>query len=335
MIYAPKFVHCEGLNGGEQRIGVEMLDRRRHSNPYGLPIIPIQIGSDKRSCKIPTMAFEFSRNILIGQYIPADTFVHRLDPRTKIVSATVLLLAITFNQSLIAGVIYLLAVLVAVRLSQIPIDFVLRPFIRGLPVIIVFLAFSVLFMGWQDPQGVVIFEWRFIRITTYGLRMAALSLVRLAAILLLVSLPTLTTRLTELTNGMEALLQPFSRVGLPAQDIALTATIALRFVPILTEELERVIKAQASRGGDIGVLSLRQPLQIARSIVPLVVPLFVNAFRRAEDLAVAMEARCYIRGGQRTRLFQLQARWLDGVVTVSVVLFTASVWFLTRAHSVP
>lgn len=281
------------------------------------------------------MAFEFSRNVLIGQYIPADTFVHRLDPRTKIVGATVLLLAITFNQSLVAAVLYLLAVLAAVKLSQIPIGFVLRPFIRGLPVIIFFLSFSVLFMGWQEPAGVVLFEWRFIRITSNALLMAALSLVRLASILLLVSLPTLTTKITELTHGMEALLQPFSRVGLPAQDIALTATIALRFVPILTEELERVIKAQASRGGAVGALSWRQPAQIARSLVPLVVPLFVNAFRRAEDLAVAMEARCYIRGGKRTRLFQLQARWLDGVVAMGVVLFTASIWFLARAYSLP
>jgi energy-coupling factor transport system permease protein len=281
------------------------------------------------------MAFEFSRNVLIGQYIPADTFVHRLDPRTKIVSATALLLAITFNQSLLAAVVYLLAVLAMVKLSQIPIAFVLRPFIRGLPVIIFFLSFSVLFMGWQEPAGVVIFEWRFIRITSNALLMAALSLVRLATILLLVSLPTLTTKITELTHGMEALLQPFSRVGLPAQDIALTATIALRFVPILTEELERVIKAQASRGGDIGVLSWRQPLQIARAIVPLVVPLFVNAFRRAEELAVAMEARCYMRGGQRTRLFQLQARWLDGVVAVGVVSFTVSIWLATRIYSLP
>lgn len=281
------------------------------------------------------MAFELSRNVLIGQYIPADTFVHRLDPRTKIVSAAVLLFAITFNQSLIAAILYLLAVLAAVWLSQIPIRFVLRPFIRGLPIILFFLTMSVLFIGWQDPTGVVLFQWRFIRITSEGLRLATLSLVRLATILLLVSLPTLTTKITELTHGMESLLQPLQRVGVPAQDAALVATIALRFVPILTEELERVIKAQASRGGAIGVLSWRQPVQIARSLVPLVVPLFVNAFRRAEELAVAMEARCYIRGGQRTRLFQLQARWLDGVVAFIVVLFTVSIWLVTRIYSLP
>lgn len=281
------------------------------------------------------MSFELSRNILIGQYIPADTFVHRLDPRTKIISTLVLLFAVSFTRSLTACTIFLLAILLAARLSQIPLDFVLRPFIRGLPFLLVFLSMSVLFMGWQEPSGVVLFEWRWIRITSNALLLAALSILRLVSILILVSLPTLTTKITELTHGVESLLQPFRRFGLPAQDIALVATIALRFVPILTEELERVIKAQASRGGAIGNLSWRQPVQVARAMLPLIVPLFVNAFRRAEEMAVAMEARCYVRGAERTRMFKLNGTWLDGVVVVCVIFFVAGVLFVTRRLSFP
>lgn len=281
------------------------------------------------------MSFELSRNILIGQYIPADTFVHRLDPRTKIISTMVLLFAVSFTRSLTACTIFLLAILLAARLSQIPLDFVLRPFIRGLPFLLVFLSMSVLFMGWQEPSGVVLFEWRWIRITSNALLLAALSILRLVSILILVSLPTLTTKITELTHGVESLLQPFRRFGLPAQDIALVATIALRFVPILTEELERVIKAQASRGGAIGNLSWRQPVQVARAMLPLIVPLFVNAFRRAEEMAVAMEARCYVRGAERTRMFKLNGTWLDGVVVVCVIFFVAGVLFVTRRLSFP
>ena len=281
------------------------------------------------------MSFELSRNILIGQYIPADTFVHRLDPRTKIISTLVLLFAVSFTRSLTACTIFLLAILLAARLSQIPLDFVLRPFIRGLPFLLVFLSMSVLFMGWQEPSGVVLFEWRWIRITSNALLLAALSILRLVSILILVSLPTLTTKITELTHGVESLLQPFRRFGLPAQDIALVATIALRFVPILTEELERVIKAQASRGGAIGNLSWRQPVQVARAMLPLIVPLFVNAFRRAEEMAVAMEARCYVRGAERTRMFKLNGTWLDSVVVVCVIFFVAGVLFVTRRLSFP
>lgn len=278
------------------------------------------------------MSLELSRNILIGQYIPGDTLIHRLDPRTKILCTLALLFAVSFTRSLAAALIYLLTILVLVRLSRIPITFVLRPFIRGLPVILIFLSFSVLYLSWFQPGGVILIDWGPIRVTSNALLQAALSLVRLMAILLLVSLPTLTTKITELTHGIELLLQPGARVGLPVHELALVITIALRFVPILTEELERVIKAQASRGGEVGVLSWRQPKQIAQSLLPLVVPLFVNAFRRAEELAVAMEARGYLGGRGRTKFIQLHATWRDGVVTAAVLVFVVGVWYATSGR---
>jgi energy-coupling factor transport system permease protein len=275
------------------------------------------------------VSFELSRNIILGQYIPGDTFVHRLDPRTKILCTLFLLVGISFTRSIPVSLVYLAAMLLIVTVARVPLGFVLRPFLRGLPLILFFLSFSVLWLGWQDPPGVVLFEWGWIRITTNALGLALLSIIRLMSLLLLLSLPTLTTKITQLTYGVESLLMPFGRLGLPVHDIALVATISLRFVPILTEELERVMKAQASRGGEIGDLSWKQPLEIGKALLPLVVPLFVNAFRRAEEMAVAMEARCYVSGSARTRFVQLHAGPVDYVVTLGMLVFVVGVWFGT------
>ena len=146
-----------------------------------------------------------------------------------------------------------------------------------------------------------------------------LSLLRLLCFLFLVSLPSLTTSVTELTHGIRILLSPFRRIGVPAHDIALVFMIALRFVPTLAEETERVMKAQASRGGEIGNLDWRRPVQIGRALLPLIVPLFVNAFRRAEELAVAMEARCFMPGADRTSYTVLQGDVIDIFATLIIL----------------
>jgi energy-coupling factor transport system permease protein len=276
------------------------------------------------------MSFELSRNIILGQYIPGDTFVHRLDPRAKLLGTLFLLIAISFTRSIPAAAIYLALLLLIVRVARVPLGFVLRPFLVGLPFVLFFLGFTVLWLGWQEPVGTVFWQWGWIRITSSGVSLAVLSLLRLVSLLLLLSLPTLTTKITQLTYGVESLLKPWARVGLPAQEIALVATIALRFVPILTEELERVMKAQASRGGEIGSLNWRQPAQIGQALLPLIVPLFVNAFRRAEEMAVAMEARGYVGGAGRARFVQLHARPVDYAVTVGLLLLLLAVWWGTE-----
>lgn len=275
------------------------------------------------------MSFELSRNIILGQYIPGDTFVHRLDPRTKLLCTFFLLIGISFTRSIPVAVVYLLLLLIIVTVARVPLGFVLRPFLRGLPFILFFLGFTVLWLGWQEPVGTVYWEWGPIRITSSGVNLAVLSILRLVSLLLLLSLPTLTTKITQLTYGVESLLKPLARIGLPAQEIALVSTIALRFVPILTEELERVMKAQASRGGEIGSLNWRQPAQIGKALLPLIVPLFVNAFRRAEEMAVAMEARGYVGGAGRTRFIQLHAGPVDYAVTVGLLLVLLAAWFGT------
>jgi energy-coupling factor transport system permease protein len=258
--------------------------------------------------------FELSRNIAIGQYIPTGSVVHRLDPRTKILCGFFLLIAVSVVRSVIVMSAILGLLVLITWLARLPFAYILRGLVRSLPLIVFFMAIALLYLGWQEPAGRVYFEWSYLRITRGALQAMTLSLIRLVCFVFLVSLPSLTSTVSEITHGVEILLLPFRRIGVPAHEIALVNMIALRFVPTLADELERVIKAQASRLGEIGELSIRRPVQIGRALLPLVVPLFVNAFRRAEELAVAMEARGYVGGAGRTKFVTLRATWQDPVV---------------------
>ncbi len=271
------------------------------------------------------MEFELSRNLAIGQYIPTNSVVHGLDPRTKILCTFFLLIAVSIARSVIVSMILLALIMLITKLARLPFNFILRGILRSLPLLVFFLAIALLYIGWQTPDGRVYFEWYFIRITRGALQAIALSLLRLFSFIFLVSLPSLTTTVSQLTHGLEIMLQPFQRIGVPAHEIALVNMIALRFVPTLAEELEQVMKAQASRCGEIGQLSVRRPVQIARSLLPLVVPLFVNAFRRAEQLAVAMEARGYIGGAGRTKFITLKGSWLDIVLTLGMLMLCVAI----------
>jgi energy-coupling factor transport system permease protein len=255
--------------------------------------------------------FELMRNVTIGQYIPTDSVIHRLDPRTKILAATFLILGISFNTSIIANTIFLIVVLLITYISRVPVRYMLRGFILGLPVLILIFVMQLLFQGWTEPAGKVYFEWGFIRITRYSLQLMAISLFRVVSFIFLTSLITMTSTTTELTHGVESLLKPFRRIGIPSHELALILMIALRFVPTLAEEMERIMKAQASRGADISRQGFWRPDKAARVVLPLIVPLFMGAFRRAEDLVLAMEARCYVSGEGRTKYVQLQARTVD------------------------
>jgi energy-coupling factor transport system permease protein len=187
---------------------------------------------------------------------------------------------------------------------------------------------QLLFLGWSQTAGVVYFEWGFVRITHTSLHLIIISLLRIVAFIFLTSLVTMTSTTTELAHGVERLLAPLRRVRVPAHELALILTIALRFVPTLAEELERIMKAQASRGGEFGTLRVWRPDQMARAYLPLIVPLFLAAFRRAEDLVLAMEARGYVGGVGRTRFVQLHARALDcGVVVASFAFMLLILFF--------
>ncbi len=265
--------------------------------------------------------FELLRNVTIGQYIPTGSQVHRLDPRAKILAATFLILAASFNRSIIGNAVFLALVLAITGISRIPVRYMLRGFILGLPVLIFIFVTQFLFLGRVDPPGHIFYEWGWFRITQYQLQLMAISAFRITSFIFLTSLVTMTATTTELTHGVESLLAPFRRFGVPSHELALILMITLRFVPVLAEELERIMKAQASRGADLGARRFWRPDKAARAYLPLIVPLFLNAFQRAEDLVLAMEARCYVSGGTRTKFVRLRSRAVDWVVVLFALAF--------------
>lgn len=233
-------------------------------------------------------------DITIGQYFPGQSVVHRLDPRSKIAFCTVYIAALFVANSTAE---YLLATLVFVLVaifSRVPLRMVLKS-IKPLWLIVLLTVIFQMFSG----DGVILAKFGRLTITQTGLETGLLMSLRLVLLIVMSSLLTLTTSPLDLTDAIERLLGPFKRIGVPAHEIAMMMTIALRFIPTLIEEMDRIMKAQQSRGAEFSEGSL---VKRARSIVPLIVPLFVSAFRRADELAMAMEARCYRGGEGRTRM---------------------------------
>ncbi len=266
--------------------------------------------------------FELLRNVTIGQYIPTNSIVHRLDPRTKLGVATLLILAVSFSRSIISGLILLLVTLLIAKLSRIPIDYVLRGIKLGLPLLALVFTIQLIFQGWTEPAGRVFFEWGWFRITRFSLQLISIGLLRILSFIFITSLITMTSTTTELTHGIEKLLNPFRRFGVPSHELALVNMIALRFVPTFAEEMERVMKAQASRCADLGGnKKFWRPDKAATAYLPLIVPLFINAFRRAEELVLAMEARCYLGGDGRTKFIRLKSSRRDYVAVGAAVIF--------------
>ena len=272
--------------------------------------------------------FELLRNVTIGQYIPTGSIIHRLDPRAKLLATLFLMVAISFNTSILANLLFLLVVLTITKLSQLEITYILRGFMLGLPVLIFIFVIQFLFQGWSEPAGRVYYELGWLRITRYSLHLISISLMRITSFIFLTSLITMTSTITELTHGVENLLQPLRRFGVPAHELALMATIALRFVPTLAAEMETIMKAQASRGADWGARRIWRPDKAAQAYLPLIVPLFINAFRRAEELIVAMEARCYVSGAGRTKFVVLKSSMSDYLAITGAFIFMLVMIFL-------
>jgi energy-coupling factor transport system permease protein len=274
---------------------------------------------------------EFLRDVTLGQYLPGRSITHRLDPRAKLVVLILLIWAITSTTAYLAGVVLLASMVGLIVVSELPIGYVLRGIRPVLPFLVIFLVFQILFAGNYDPSGSpVLWTWtgpepvpiRF-TVTEASLRLSIVSIARLFCLLIVTSILTFTTTTTGLTHGLESLLAPLRPLRVPSHELAMMLAIALRFVPTLAEELERIVKAQASRGADFGRPGRFGFIQRARMLVPIVVPLFVGVFRRAEDLVLAMEARCYVGGAGRTRLAELRMRPLDWAVLVTVAAYVA------------
>ena len=276
--------------------------------------------------------FELLRYVTIGQYIPGVSVVHRLDPRCKISAFLFLTLAVTFSRSYTANGVLLVVAFCLVLVARIPVRYLLAGLRPAIPLILLLALMQLAFYGnayvpyRQDP--VTLWQWGWIHVTNGSVQAVIVSMARFVVLLLLTSLLTNTTRLTDLTHGIGAMLRPFGRLGLPAHELSLVATVALRFLPLLAEQLENILKAQASRGAAIAQGGRLQFIATARHLAVLIVPLFLDAFRRAEDLILAMQARCYVGGHGRTSYVKLHFARVDYLVSALTLAFSAALLVL-------
>lgn len=257
-------------------------------------------------------------DITLGQFFPGDSPLHRLDPRAKLLLTLSMIVGVFLADSYPAYAIFFAYVLAAAWLSGIPI----RLMLKGLKAVYFIIALTFVLNAFFGTGQTVLVHWRFLTITREGLRTAVFMALRLMLLVFGTQLLTLTTSPIALTDGLERLFSPFAKVGFPAHEMAMMMSIALRFIPTLLEEADKIMKAQTARGADFesGNLMAR-----AKAMIPLLVPLFVSAFRRADELALAMEARCYRGGEHRTRLRVLKYTALDAWAGVSMAALLALV----------
>lgn len=243
------------------------------------------------------------KDITIGQYFPGKSVVHKLDPRFKIIITGIFIAMLFSAESFIAMAVGIVFLIVSFLLSKIPLKLMLKSIKPIVPIIIFTSVLNIFFL-----DGVVLFKIGFLKVTYEGLRTSAFMIIRIIALIMGSSLLTYTTSPITLTDAIERLLSPLKKIKLPVHELAMMMTIALRFIPTLIEETDKIMSAQKARGADMESGSL---LQRAKALTPILIPLFVSAFRRAEELAVAMECRCYQGGDGRTRLRQLHSRGGD------------------------
>lgn len=260
--------------------------------------------------------FEFLHNITIGQYLPTGSVIHRLHPATKMLAATLLVTALIISGTASGLVFMLLMTGAGLAVARIPLRYAARGLRPAVPIIVLVALLQVLFVS-QSDAGPVLWEWWIIAITPASFLLAGITVLRLAALVLVISFFTLCTGSRELTHGTERLLRPLGRIGFPAHEFAMVVTVALRFLPILSLEAEHLVKAQASRGADFGRGRMGLFKRLYR-MMPLLVPLFIGSLRRGERLVLAMEARCYTGGEGRTQLIRFRAGRADAVAIVVV-----------------
>jgi energy-coupling factor transport system permease protein len=273
--------------------------------------------------------FELTRNITIGQYVPTDSYIHRLDPRIKLSLFIILVLAIAFNTSYIGNLIGLFLSFYLFLASRIPISYGLSGVKPAIPFIVILAVLQLLFQGQVFSHGAVFVHYKFILITSESIRLVIVSTVRFIEIIFLSSVLTLSTSITELTHSIQSLLSPLHKIKFPVHEISLITTIAIRFVPTFAMEMEKMMKAQASRGADFGSGSWWRIIQRTKDMFPIIIPLFNTALSRAEDLILAMESRCYTPGGDRTSFLLYKAKMKDYVI-LAVGLLLAFILFFYR-----
>jgi energy-coupling factor transport system permease protein len=255
------------------------------------------------------------KDITLGQYYPVNSVIHRLDPRVKLLGTLVYIICL-FVADHVAGFVFMTVVLAAViLLSKVPFSYM----VRGLKAIVMLLVIAAAFNLFLTPGEAAVTLWK-ISITWAGIRSALLMVFRMTYLIIGTSIMTLTTTPNQLTDGLEKSLGVLNLVHVPVHEIAMMMSIALRFIPILIEETDKIMKAQMARGADFETGNI---IKKAKALVPLLVPLFVSAFRRAGDLALAMEAICYRGGSGRTKMKPLVYKKQDRVAYLVIYLYFA------------
>lgn len=255
------------------------------------------------------------RDITIGQYYPAESLIHKLDPRTKLVGTVGFIVSVFLFHTFSGYAVATLFLAGMILLSKVPVKFIFK----GLKTIFMLLLITIFFNMILTP-GEVLWKLGFIKVTKEGLVLAGTMAIRLVYLVIGSSIMTLTTTPNQLTDGLERLLRPLNKIHVPVHDIAMMMSIALRFIPILLEETDKIMKAQIARGADFENGNL---IQKAKNMVPLLVPLFISAFRRANDLAMAMEARCYHGGDNRTQMKPLRYKKTDHIAYLVLAAYLA------------
>ena len=254
------------------------------------------------------------RDITLGQYYPSNSKLHKLDPRVKIMCTLLYLISLFLVKDLVGYGVATVFLVVVIRLSKVPFKYI----IKGLKPILMLLLITVFFNLFLTRTGKILWEGWIFTITDEGIRTAVFMAVRLIYLILGSSLMTFTTTPNALTDGIEKLLWPFRKIKLPVHEIAMMMSIALRFIPILLEEADKIMKAQIARGADLESGNI---LQKAKAMSPILVPLFVSTFRRASDLAMAMEARCYHGGEGRTKMKPLVYQTRDYIAYAITIIY--------------
>ncbi|WP_186564699.1 energy-coupling factor transporter transmembrane component T family protein [Lawsonibacter celer] len=245
------------------------------------------------------------KDITLGQYFPGSTVLHRLDPRTKLVGTVAYIVALFLAKQLVSYGILLVLLAVLIAVSKVG----LKAIVRGMkPVLVIVIITAVLNLFYTSGGGTPLVQFWIFKIYPEGIWAAVFMVLRIFMLITCTFLLTYTTSPIMLTDGLERLLGPLKRIGLPVHELSMMMSIALRFIPTLIEETDKIMSAQKARGADFDTGNL---MQKAKALLPLLVPLFISAFRRADELATAMECRCYHGGEGRTRLRQLKLRGMD------------------------
>ncbi len=259
--------------------------------------------------------------MIFGRYIPGDSFVHKLDPRSKLIFVFMFIAIVFLANNAVTYGLLLAFTLLTVFVSKIRLYFLLN----GLKPILFLLVFTFLLHIFFTREGDLLWKWQFIEVYEEGLRQGIFISLRFLVLVLMTSILTLTTSPISITDGMEVLLNPFKRLKLPVHELALMMSISLRFIPTLMDETDKIMKAQMARGSDITSGSIKERI---KAVVPLLIPLFVSAFKRAEDLAVAMEVKGYRGGEGRTRYRQLKWDWRDTTIMLLLIVMAGILWVL-------